>query len=201
MDDLVPTDNELIDQIRAGNQDALEKLVTRYEKRVYNLAYRMLGNKEDAEDVLQDTFLNVVRSIDGFKSRSSFSTWLYRVAANAALTKLRQRSKREKSEGEFLDEVYSVQSAAHSQARLVDWSDRPAQRLLNEEARHVMDEAINELPEIYRVVFVLRDVEGLPANEVAEVLDLSVPAVKSRLHRARLYLRNRLSDYFTGETG
>ncbi len=196
----VPTDNELIDQIRAGRTDALEALVSRYERRVYNLAYRMLGNKEDAEDVLQDTFLNVIRSIDGFRSRSSFSTWLYRVAANAALTKLRQRSKREKSEGEFLDQVYSVTESAHSDSKLVDWSDRPAERLLDQEARQVMDEAISELPEIYRVVFVLRDVQGLPASEVAEILDLSVPAVKSRLHRARLYLRNRLSDYFTGGT-
>ena len=200
MEDSVPTDEELIEAIREGKTEALEDLVSRYEKRVYNLSFRMLGNKEDAEDVLQDTFLNVVRSIDTFKSRSSFSTWLYRVAANAALTKLRQRSKKEKSEGEFLDEVYSVQEAAHAQSKLVDWSDRPAERLLNEEARQVMDEAIGELPEIYRVVFVLRDVEGLPATEVAEILDISVPAVKSRLHRARLYLRNRLSDYFTGGT-
>ncbi len=198
MVDTVPTDNELIEAIKAGNTGALENLVSRYEKRVYNLAYRMLGNKEDAEDVLQDTFLNVIRSLKGFESRSSFSTWLYRVAANAALTRLRQRSRREKSEGEFLDEVYSVQEAAHSQSKLVDWSDRPAERLLDEEAREVMEDAISELPEIYRVVFILRDVQGLPANEVAEVLDLTVPAVKSRLHRARLYLRNRLSDYFTG---
>lgn len=201
MENTVPTDSELIDEIRGGNADALEDLMSRYESRVYSLAYRMLGNKEDAEDVLQDTFLNVVRSIGGFKSRSSFSTWLYRVAANAALTKLRQKSRREKSEGEFLDEVYSVKEAAHSSIALVDWSDGPAQRLLNEEARLVMDKAVAELPDKYRVVFVLRDVEGMSAAEVAQVLDLSIPAVKSRLHRARLYLRNRLSDYFTGETG
>ncbi|MHB8792201.1 MAG: RNA polymerase sigma factor [Thermoleophilia bacterium] len=201
MENTVPTDSELIDEIRDGSADALEDLMSRYESRVYSLAYRMLGNKEDAEDVLQDTFLNVVRSIGGFKSRSSFSTWLYRVAANAALTKLRQKSRREKSEGEFLDEVYSVKEAAHSSIALVDWSDGPAQKLLNEEARLVMDEAVAELPDKYRVVFVLRDVEGMSAAEVAQVLDLSIPAVKSRLHRARLYLRNRLSDYFTGETG
>lgn len=201
MENTVPTDNELIHEIRAGSNDALETLVSRYESRVYSLAYRMMGNKEDAEDVLQDTFLNVVRSIDGFRSRSSFSTWLYRIAANAALTKLRKRSKREKSEGEFLDEVYSVKDAAHAESSLVDWSDGPVERLLDEEARQVMDEAIAELPEKYRVVFVLRDAEGMPAAEVAKILDLSIPAVKSRLHRARLYLRNRLSDYYTAETG
>jgi len=200
MENTVPTDSQLIAEIRDGSADALEELVSRYESRVYSLAYRMLGNKEDAEDVLQDTFLNVVRSIDGFKSQSSFSTWLYRVAANAALTKLRQKSKREKSEGEFLDEVYSVREATHSESSMVDWSDGPADRLLNEEARQVMEEAITELPEKYRIVFVLRDVEGMPAAEVAKALDLSIPAVKSRLHRARLYLRNRLSHYYTGET-
>lgn len=201
MEHLVPTDDELIAEIRQGKAEALETLVSRYETRVYNLSYKMLGNKQDAEDVLQDTFLNVVRSLDSFKSRSSFSTWLYRVATNAALTKLRQRSRRDKSESEFLDEVYSIKDAAHAESRLVDWSDRPAQQLLDDEAKRVMEEAIEELPEIYRVVFVLRDVQGLPATEVADVLDLSVPAVKSRLHRARLFLRNRLSDYFTVGAG
>jgi RNA polymerase sigma-70 factor (ECF subfamily) len=202
MEHSVPTDSELIEEVRQGRAEALDALVSRYETKVYNLAFRMLGNKEDAEDALQDTFLNVVRSLGGFKSKSSFSTWLYRVATNAALTRLRQKSRREKSEGEFLDQVYSVKDAAHSQPHLVDWSAGPARRLLDEEARQIMEDAVNELPEIYRVVFILRDVQGLPAVEVAEILDLSVPAVKSRLHRARLYLRNRLSDYFiAAETG
>ncbi|MHB8142079.1 MAG: RNA polymerase sigma factor [Thermoleophilia bacterium] len=199
MKQLVPTDEELIARIRRHDNDALEQLVSRYEVRVYNLAYRMLGNREDAEDVLQDTFVNVVRGLDKFRGRSSFSTWLYRVAANAALTKIRQRSRREKSESEFLDDVYSVRETAHSGSLLTDWSSNPATRLLDEEAKNEMNRAIDDLPEIYRAVFVLRDVEGLPAAEVAEVLGLSVAAVKSRLHRARLYLRNRLSGYFTAE--
>src|SRR5665811_1609921 len=97
MEHTVPTDSELIEEIRDGKAEALGTLMSRYEGRVYSLAYRMMGNKEDAEDVLQDTFLNVVRSIDGFRSQSSFSTWLYRVASNAALTKLRKKSKQEKS--------------------------------------------------------------------------------------------------------
>lgn len=198
MKPFVPTDAELIEQIKQGKDDALEKLVTRYEDRVYNLAYRMLGNREDAEDVLQDTFLNVIRSLDKFEGKSTFSTWLYRIAANAALTKIRKKSKREKNESEFLDDVYSVKQAAHSGLPLTDWSANPATRLLDEEARREMEKAIAELPEIYRAVFVLRDVQDLPAAEVAEVLDLSVAAVKSRLHRARLYLRNRLSNYFAG---
>ncbi|MFA6001388.1 MAG: sigma-70 family RNA polymerase sigma factor [Thermoleophilia bacterium] len=199
MEHSVPTDTELIERIGKSDNEALETLVSRYEGRVYNLAYRMLGNRDDAEDVLQDTFFNVIRSLGKFQSRSSFSTWLYRVATNAALTKLRQRSRRDKSESEFLDEANSVQQMAHAGIKLTDWSESPSEKLLNNEARQVMDEAIAELPEMYRVVFVLRDVEGLPAAEVAEVLGLSVAAVKSRLHRARLYLRNRLSAYFTGD--
>lgn len=199
MNQNVPIDEELIARIRRDDAVALEELVSRYEDRVYNLAYRMLGNKEDAEDVLQDTFVNVVRGLDSFKGKSSFSTWLYRVAANAALTKIRKRSRREKSESEFLDDVYSVRQAAHSGVVLTDWSTNPATSLLDEEARKELQKAIGELPEIYKAVFVLRDVQGLPAAEVAEVLGLSVAAVKSRLHRARLYLRNRLSSYFAEE--
>ncbi len=195
----VPTDEELITQIREGDRTAFEQLVSRYEDRVYNLAYRMLASRQDAEDVLQDTFLNVIRGLDKFRGTSSFSTWLYRIATNAALTKIRKRSRREKSESEFLDDVYAVKRAARAGAVLPDWSANPATRALDDEARRQMGEAINELPKIYRAVFVLRDVEGLPAAEVAEVLGLSVPAVKSRLHRARLYLRNRLSGYFTEE--
>ncbi|MBE0429767.1 MAG: sigma-70 family RNA polymerase sigma factor [Thermoleophilia bacterium] len=196
MNQTVPTDTQLIRQFRAGEISALEDLVYRYEDQVYNLAYRMLRNREDAEDVLQDTFLSVIRALDKFKGKSSFSTWIYRIATNAALTKLRQRSRKLKTEGEFLDEIYSVHKQAHAGATMIDWAANPIESVLNEEARQVMEEAIAELPENYRVVFVLRDVEGLPASDVAEVLDLSVPAVKSRLHRARLFLRNRLSRYY-----
>lgn len=199
MNQSVPTDEKLIEKIRSGQRELLEGLVARYEDRVYALALRMTGNRQDAEDVLQDTFLNVVRSLDSFRGSSSFATWLYRIATNAALTRLRQQKRKNQGEGEFLDEVYSVKQAAAGSARMTDWSAEPEGRLLGEEARTLMEEAIGELPDIYRTVFVLRDVEGLPASEVADILDLSVPAVKSRLHRARMYLRNRLSDYFSGE--
>lgn len=192
-------DGELVSLAQQGDGAAVEELVSRYEDKVYNLAYRMMGNREDAEDVLQDAFLNVIRSIDGFKGKSSFSTWLYRITSNAALTRLRKKSRKEKSEGEFLDEVYAVKQAAQSGVRMNDWSDNPARQLLSEEAKVMMEEAINELPEKYRTVFVLRDVEGLPASDVADILDLTVPAVKSRLHRARMFLRNHLSHYYSGE--
>lgn len=200
MNNPVPTDSKLIQRYRAGDMASLEELVSRYEDRVYNLAFRMMGNREDAEDVLQDTFLSVIRSLGDFQERSSFSTWLYRIAANAALTRLRKRSRKEKTEAEFLDEVYTVKAEARGGANLTDWSANPVRSLLDSEARGQMQTAIEELPEAYRVVFVLRDVQGLPAAEVAEVLGLSVPAVKSRLHRARLFLRNRLTRYFGEES-
>lgn len=194
-----PSDEELVEQIKQGGNDALQELLSRYGDRVYSLVYRIVGTRDDAEDTVQDTFINVIRSLDGFRGGSSFSTWLYRVATNTALTHLRQRGKIENSEGEFLDEVYSVTKRAKSGEKLTDWSTNPENRLLDNEAQLKMDSAITELPEKYRVVFVLRDIEGLTAAEAAAVLNLSVAAVKSRLHRARLYLRNSLSDYFTGE--
>ncbi|MHB0915781.1 MAG: RNA polymerase sigma factor [Thermoleophilia bacterium] len=195
----VLNDAELVDKAQEGDTGAIGELVSRYEDKVYSLAYRMVGNREDAEDVLQDTFLNVVRSIGSFRKQSSFSTWLYRIASNAALTRLRKKSRKEKTEGEFLDEVYAVKQEAQSGQPLSDWSVNPSRKLLTEESRVIMEEAIKELPEKYRTVFILRDVEGLPANEVAEILELSIPAVKSRLHRARMFLRNHLSHYYAGE--
>lgn len=199
MEPEVLNDAELVDKAQEGDTGAIGELVSRYEDKVYSLAYRMVGNREDAEDVLQDTFLNVVRSIGSFRKQSSFSTWLYRIASNAALTRLRKKSRKEKTEGEFLDEVYAVKQEAQSGQPLSDWSVNPARKLLTEESRVIMEEAISELPEKYRTVFILRDVEGLPANEVAEILELSIPAVKSRLHRARMFLRNHLSHYYAGE--
>ena len=191
------TDSELIRRFKDGDAAALEELVARYEDKVYSLVYRMLGNPQDAEDALQDTFLNVMRSLARFEERSSFSTWLYRIAANAALTRLRKRGRQEKSEAEFLEDVYSVQKQARSSVPMNDWSGEPDEELLSGERAQILREAIEELPEPYRVVFVLRDVERMPAQDVAEVLQLSVPAVKSRLHRARMFLRNRLSGYLT----
>lgn len=196
MNDSVPTEKDLIKHAKAGDVKAMEELVSRYEGKVYNLAYKMMGNRDDAEDVLQDAFLSAIRALGDFREESSFSTWIYRIATNAALTRLRKRGRKEKSEAEFLDEVYSVKKQAHEPSMMVDWSDSPVKSLLEEEARGMMGEAIGQLPESYRVVFVLRDVQGLPAAEVGEILGLSVPAVKSRLHRARMFLRNSLSRYF-----
>jgi len=182
-----PSDETLVKQAKAGNFKTFEELVNRHEAKVYNLAYKILSSQEDAKDALQDTFISAFKSLNKFKERSSFSTWIYRIATNVCLMKLRQRKPHMVS----LDEKSFTTSK-----QSMDWSKNPAILLENEELRKVMDNAIKSLPGQYRAVFVLRDVGGLSNSQVAKTLSLSIGAVKSRLHRARLYLRERLSAYF-----
>ena len=182
------SDRVLVKKAKNHDFEAFEELVTRYETRVYNLAYKMLGSQEDAEDILQDTFLSAFKSIAGFKEKSSFSTWIYRIATNACLMKLRTKQSRTVS----LDNKSSIITKG-----IVDWSGNAEISLDRKELREVINQAVKLLPEMYRAVFVLRDVENLSNSEAAKVLNLSVAAVKSRLHRARLYLREKLSDYFS----
>jgi len=167
---------------------AFGELVTRYEGKVYSLSLRMLRNPEDAEDVLQDTFLRAYRGLKSFRGNSTFSTWIYRIAANSALMRLRKKQ---------LPTV-SIEDADEREAPLniVDWKPGPVEQLLTEETREAMEQAVEALPPEFRQVFILRDVEELSNAEVAEILDLSVAAVKSRLHRARLKVRNRLIAHF-----
>ena len=184
------SDKVLVKKAKNHDFDAFEELVTRYETKVYNLAYKMLGSQEDAEDILQDTFISAFKSLSSFKEKSSFSTWIYRIATNACLMKLRTKQSKTVS----LDNHLSVLTK-----RIVDWSENAEISFNRKELRKVIDQAVKSLPEMYRVVFILRDIEELSNIEAAKVLGISVSAVKSRLHRARLYLREKLSDYFSGE--
>ena len=184
-----PTDEELVRRSQQDDERAFGELVGRYESKVYSLALKMVRNPEDAEDVLQDTFLRAYRGIKSFQGASTFSTWIYRITANSALMRLRKKQ---------LPTV-SVEDADERETPLniADWSPGPSEQLLSQELQQVMEEAIAELPAEFRQVFVLRDMEELSNAEVAEILDLSVAAVKSRLHRARLRVRNRLAGYFS----
>jgi len=184
------TDFELVDVVRAGNADAYRHLVQRYEGKIYNLALRLLRQPEDAEDVLQETFVSAYRALPNFKGDSQFGTWLYRIATNFALMKLRGK----KPVFVSLDEPRDEDSAP---LELTDFSADPLADVLDDELRGKMEEAISKLPDDMRTVFLLRDIEGLSNSEVAEVLDLSVAAVKSRLHRTRLQLRRDLARYFS----
>ena len=183
------TDEQLVRKSQQDDERAFGELVSRYESKVYSLALKMLRNPEDAEDVLQDTFLRAYRGIKSFKGNSTFSTWIYRITANSALMRLRKRQ---------LPTV-SIDDADEREApiNIADWAPGPVEQMLNQETQAAMTEAIEALPPEFRQVFVLRDIEELSNAEVAEILDLSVAAVKSRLHRARLKVRNRLATYFT----
>lgn len=183
------TDEQLVRKSQQDDERAFGELVSRYESKVYSLALKMLRNPEDAEDVLQDTFLRAYRGIKSFKGNSTFSTWIYRITANSALMRLRKRQ---------LPTV-SIDDADEREApiNIADWAPGPVEQMLNQETQAAMTEAIDALPPEFRQVFVLRDIEELSNAEVAEVLDISVAAVKSRLHRARLKVRNRLATYFT----
>jgi RNA polymerase sigma-70 factor (ECF subfamily) len=168
-------------------------MVERYSGTVYNLALRLMHNDAmEAEDVLQDTFISAYRGLDRFEGRSLLSTWLYRIAYNAALMRLRKRQVPTVS----IDEPLENEEGAPIPRQLVDWGAVPDQVLLNGELHSILDAAVTRLPQTLRSVFVLRDIEGLSTAETAAVLDLTETNVKVRLHRARLALREQLSTYF-----
>jgi RNA polymerase sigma-70 factor, ECF subfamily len=170
-----------------------ERIFNDYAPRVYNLARRMLGNDADAEDVTQDVLLQVVRKLGTFRGEADIGTWLHRVTVNAALANRGKRARRE--EHEVRDPLeHFLEDGHHNHAK--PWSISPDQHVLDQETHRLIEEAIARLPEIYRDVYVLADVEGLPNPEIADLLGLSVPAVKSRLHRARLLMRHALGRHF-----
>lgn len=191
-------DSRLVEQFKQGSIEAFEELVRRYESKVFNLAMRFMRNQEDAEEVLQDVFSTLYLKVAGFQGKSAFSSWLYRIVVNAAFMRLRKRKQHVTTSIEDLSPM----------ARQL-FVDRPhSQRNPNSESlsirtelRSTLERAINRLPEQYRAVFVLRDVDGLSNQEVSEILDLSIPAVKSRLHRSRLMLRKRLTRCFREYVG
>jgi RNA polymerase sigma-70 factor (ECF subfamily) len=170
-----------------------ERVFLEHAPRVYNLARRMLGNDADAEDVTQDVLLQVVRKLDTFRGEADIATWLHRVTVNAALAHRARRARRE--EHEVRDPMDHLLEDGHH-ANVRPWSVRPDQQALDRERHELIETAIAGLPEVYRDVYVLADVEGLSNPEIADLLGLSVPAVKSRLHRARLLMRDALAPHF-----
>jgi RNA polymerase sigma-70 factor, ECF subfamily len=191
------TDNMLVGKVRAGSIEAYEELISRYEAKVYNLAMRFTRNPEDAEEVLQDVFATIYTKLDGFRGQSAFSSWLYRIIVNAAFMKLRKRKQQAAISIEDLTPAVR-QMCMEGDALHAARSDSVT---ITRELRHVLERAVGRLPEQYRAVFVLRDVDGLSNQEVSQILSLSIPAVKSRLHRSRLMLRRRLKCYYLDFTG
>lgn len=182
-----------IEALRAGDRAEFARLVEAYDTPIYRLALKMLANEQDAEDVLQTTFLKALQNIRNFEGRSSLSTWLYRIAANEALMLLR-RKRPEVSMDEDPDEA---EDSLPMPEQFTDWCCLPEQEFATAEAKKQLDRAIQKLPEKLRVVFLLRDIEGLSIKETGEALHLTETAVKTRLLRARLALREYLSAYFS----
>ncbi len=180
----------LIQKARNGDQRAFTELIRRYEDMVYNFSYKVCRNKEKAEQTLQDTFINVYKNISSFRGNSKFSTWLYTIVTNNCLMSRRKRK---------LDDLWISYDEPPAEGvepkEFAAWDPSPAELLMDKELREKMDAAILKLPQDYRIVFVLRDIEGRSAEETAKILKLSIPAVKSRLRRARVFLRNELNKY------
>jgi RNA polymerase sigma-70 factor (ECF subfamily) len=185
-------ENELVARAKDGDKKALSLLVQTYSERIYNLALKILRNREDAEDVLQESFMTVVEKINTFDGRSSFFTWIYRVATNASLMKLR---KKRMIFTEFPDNPDLEKSFEN--LAFVDLSQDPSFNLDNKELKKILDKAIGALPEIYRAVFILRDLEYLSIRETSKILEISEENVKIRLRRARLFLRDKITEYYS----
>ena len=186
-----PNDRALVEQLKAGNEEALLEVLNRYSEKVHNLAMRISRSQEDTEEIMQDVFHTVFRKIHNFEVKSGFSSWLYRITVNSAFMKLRKR--RQHSAISLEEITPGVKESWVSERR----EDSDANFMSSRhELRAHLEAAITRLPEEYRMIFILRDVDGLSNQEVGEVLGISVPAVKSRLHRSRLLLRKKLQRFF-----
>jgi RNA polymerase sigma-70 factor (ECF subfamily) len=187
-------DSELVERYVSGDPLAFLEIVRRYQAMVFRVALRITGRREDAEDAAQDTFIQLATKLKDFEGRSALKTWTYRVAVNAALMVVRRNRKHEHDDlgapgGEFDDDGDFVRFPP-------DWSTLPESEVLSREAREIIERGIDKLPERFKTVLVLADIENLTNDEIRQILDLSLPAVKSRLHRARLFLRKELAAYF-----
>jgi RNA polymerase sigma-70 factor (ECF subfamily) len=190
----VDVDAELVEALRREEPEAAERLVERYGDRVYRLAMRITGLNEDAEEAAQDALWTAARKIHMFKGESAFGSWIYRITANAAYQKLRTR--RQRSAEIALDDVLpALDGDGRHFEPMDDWSNRVDEQALQGELRDVLQRAIDGLPADYRTALVLHDVEGLSNPDIAEALGISLPAVKSRVHRSRLFVRKQLADY------
>jgi RNA polymerase sigma-70 factor (ECF subfamily) len=182
----------LVQAAKKGDLDAFSELVNRYDRNIFRIAQHITHNEEDAQDVVQDAFLKAYQNLAQFQGNSKFYTWLVRIAVNEALMKLRKR-RNEKTVS--LDEDVETEEGSIPR-EVADWAPNPEQNYGQSELGDILRKTIQGLPPGFRTVFVLRDVEGMSTEETAEMLGLSVPAVKSRLLRARLQLRERLTRYF-----
>ena len=184
----------LVRKFQGGDLEAYDKIAEIYQKKIYGLSFNLMRNQMDAQDVTQEVLLTLFRKIHMFQGKSAFSSWVYRITLNASYMKLRSKKK---EPNVSIDELMpSYNGAGFQQEKIQDWSENTESLMFTNETRDIINKAVDLLPEKEKVVFLLRDVEGLSTEKTGEILDLTVPAVKSRLHRARLFLRKKLSNYF-----
>jgi len=184
------TDAELVQECKRGNMSAFEKILDKYEGKIYNMAYRMLGDVQDAEDAAQEAFMKAYASLDGFRGESSFSTWLYRIAKNVCLDEIRRRQRKPVY---HLDEPVKTPTG-EMQRQLPDDAPSPDEVVVEYEKRTAVEEALKKLTPHHRTAIILRDIQGLSYNEMADILDVKLGTVKSRLYRARSSMRDVLRE-------
>ncbi len=194
------TDHELIARFKEGSMEAMEAIVDRYEDRIFTFGLKMCGQLQDAEDITQDTFLNAFRYLKDFREETKLKNWLFKLASTACIRK-RRKKKCEPDRELSLESSFMNQNGTLETYDIPDWSDEPSNKVLQAEMKEVIDHSIQTLPHKYKLVFNLRDIEGFSTKETAEILGISIESVKTRLHRARLALREEIShSYREGKT-
>lgn len=189
-----PVDHRLISEFKAGSMEAMEKIVERYEDRIFTFGLKMCGHLQDAEDIAQETFLNAFKYLKDFREETKLKNWLFRIAATACIRK--RRKKKCEPDREISLESFVPQNGDDVKYEIPDWSDDPSDNMLRAELKDVIDDAIQSLSHKYRLVFNLRDIEGFSTQETADILGISTQSVKTRLHRARLFLREKISTSY-----
>lgn len=197
------SDVELVARARDGDVDAFARLAERHQRQLYRLALRMMGNEADAEEVLQEAFLHAFQKLGEFRGDAAFNSWIYRITANSALMRLRRQRRspevlatEDRPTGELPAGPSFAPDGGYAEPPRSDWSLRADDALHNQQLGQAIVRAVENLSEDYRVVFLMKDVDGLSNEQIADALGLTVPAVKSRLHRSRLALRGQLSEFF-----
>jgi RNA polymerase sigma-70 factor (ECF subfamily) len=192
-----PIDHRLISEFKAGSMEAMEKIVERYEDRIFTFGLKMCGHLQDAEDIAQETFLNAFRYLKDFREETKLKNWLFKIAATACIRK--RRKKKCEPNHEISLESFLPQNGDHATYEIPDLSDDPSDNMMRAELKDIIDAAIHSLSHKYRLVFNLRDIEGFSTEETAEILGISTQSVKTRLHRARLFLREKISNAYKEE--
>ena len=188
------TDHDLISEFKSGSMDAMEKIVGRYEDRIFTFGLKMCGHLQDAEDIAQETFLNAFRYLKDFRGETKLKNWLFMIATRACIRK--RRKKKCEPDHEISLDSFIHEDGSDGKYEIPDWSDDPSDNVMRAELKKIIDAAIQTLPHKYRLVFNLREIEGFSTKETAEILGISTQSVKTRLHRARLFLREEISKQY-----